>query len=63
MKKDQKSETFAVINNYNFRDIQTDCHGNPMTNLARRAWSVKIIYALLERKTIIYSGLAILSYK
>ena len=41
MKKDKKPDTLTVINNYNFCDIQTDGHGNSMTNPAQGAKSVK----------------------
>ena len=41
MKKEEKPDTLAVINNYNFCDRQTDGHGDSMTNLAQRAQSVK----------------------
>ena len=42
MKKDKKYDTLAVIDNNNFCDIQTDGHGDSMTNPARRAESVKM---------------------
>ena len=42
MKKDKKSDTLAVINNFNFSDIQTDGHGDSMTEPARRAELMKI---------------------
>ena len=41
MKKDKKPDTFTVIDNYNFCDIQTDGHGNSMTDPAQWAKSVK----------------------
>ena len=47
MKKDEKPDTSAVIDNYNFcdrnTDTQTDGHGDSMTNPAQRAESVKIV--------------------
>ena len=46
MKKEENPDTLAVIDNYNFCDIQTDRrtdgHGDSMTNPAQKAESVKI---------------------
>ena len=42
MKKDKKSDTLAVIDNYNFYDRHTYGHGNSMTDPAQRDESVKI---------------------
>ena len=42
IKKDEKPDSLAVIGNYNFCDIQTDIHGNFMTDLAQRAELMKI---------------------
>ena len=45
MKKGKKPNTLAVIENYNFSDkhtdIQTDGHGDSITDPAQRAESVK----------------------
>ena len=45
MKKDKKPDTLAVIDNFNFCDIQTDRqtdgHGDSMTDPVQRAESVK----------------------
>ena len=43
MKKDKKPDTLAVIDNDNFCNIQTDGHGDSMTDRAQRAESVKIL--------------------
>ena len=40
MKKDEKPETLAIMDNYNFCDISTDGHGDSMTDPAQRAESV-----------------------
>ena len=41
MKKDKKSNTLAVVDNYNCCDIQTDGHGDSMTDPAQMAELVK----------------------
>ena len=45
MKKDNKPDTLAVLDNYNFCDrhtnTHTDEHGDSMTDPAQRAESVK----------------------
>ena len=41
MKKDEKLDTLAVIDNYYYYDRQIHRHGNSMTNPAQRAESVK----------------------
>ena len=47
MKKDEKPDTLAVIDNYNFYNRQThkqtDGHGDSMTVPAQRPKSVKIV--------------------
>ena len=45
MKKYQPFDTLAVIDNYNFCDIQTDGHGDSITGPARRA---KLVKRLIE---------------
>ena len=43
MKKDKISDTLAVIDNYNFCDIQTDGQGDSMTDPVWRAESMKTV--------------------
>ena len=43
MKTDKIYDTLAVIDNYNFCDIQTDGQGDSMTDPASRAESMKTV--------------------
>ena len=50
MKKDKKHDTLAVIDNYNFYDIQTDRHGNSMTDPVQRAELIKTVKSDIATK-------------
>ena len=52
MEKDKNFVTLAVIDNYNFCGIQTDKHGDSMSNPAQRPESVKRMLLRLQAQTL-----------